>query len=101
MRLSSESHARSTPDGSTDSALSGHRPELFTGQRGSILSLLLQNRGKWIPSYRLSAIALQYGARVKELRDAGYTIENRTQRADGQVHGSFCLVACPGEGEPQ
>jgi hypothetical protein len=80
-------------------SISGHRPELFRGQRGAILRLLLLERGRWIPSHRLADIALQYSARVKELRDAGYVIQNQTKRVNGQVHGAFTLVACPGEPE--
>jgi len=76
---------------------SGHQPQLFTGQRGRILALLLAHRGNWEPAFKLSAIALQYSARIKELRDAGYVIENRVQRVGRQVHGSFRLVSCPGE----
>ena len=85
--------------GSTENPISlrGHQPLLFKGQKAAILGLLLKNRGNWIPSYGLSAVALQYSASVKELRDAGYTIENRTERHGRQVHGSFRLVACPGE----
>ena len=75
----------------------GHQPVLFTTQKAEILDLLLKNRERWIPAYSLSAVALQYGARVKELRDAGYEIENKTERQGRQVHGSFRLVACPGE----
>lgn len=75
----------------------GHRPELFRGQRGEILNLLLEHRGKWSPVYRLAACALQYNARVKELRDSGYLIENRTSRRGKQVLGEFRLTACPGE----
>jgi hypothetical protein len=77
--------------------ISGHRPGLFKGQKAAILDLLQQNRGQWIPAYSLSAVALQYSARVKELRDAGYVIENKTARYGRQVHGSFRLVSCPGE----
>ena len=73
----------------------GHRPEVFGGQRKAILDALLERRGEWIPSFVLAGIALQYSARVRELRNAGYTIENRTQRVGRQVHGSFRLVACP------
>ena len=76
---------------------SGHQPQLFTGQKGRILALLLQNKGQWVPSYSLSAAALQYCARIKELRDAGYKIENKTERVGRQVRGSFRLVARPGE----
>jgi hypothetical protein len=77
--------------------ISGHRPGLFKGQKAAILDLLHKNRGQWIPAYSLSAVALQYNARVKELRDAGYVIENQTARHGRQVHGSFRLVACPGD----
>jgi biotin operon repressor len=70
---------------------------LFNGQKAAILDLLLKNRGRWVPAYSLSAVALQYNARVKELRDAGYVIENQTTHHGRQVHGSFRLVACPGE----
>jgi hypothetical protein len=77
--------------------MSGHKPLLFKGQKADILSLLVKNRGNWVPSYSLSAVALQYSARVKELRDAGYVIENQTARHGRQVHGSFRLVACPGD----
>jgi hypothetical protein len=78
-------------------SMSGHKPLLFKGQKADILSLLVKNRGNWVPSYSLSAVALQYSARVKELRDAGYVIENKTARHGRQVHGSFRLVACPGD----
>jgi hypothetical protein len=77
--------------------LQGHQPNLFTGQGGAILSLLVANRGRSIPSYRLARIALQHSTRVKECRDAGYIIESRTTRHGKQVHGAFRLVACPGE----
>jgi hypothetical protein len=78
-------------------SLQGHRPDLFTGQRGAILRTLLERKGQWIPSFELSRIALQYGARVKECREAGFLIENRTERVGRKVHGSFRLVAEPGE----
>ena len=38
---------------------------------------------------------------VKELRDAGHTIENKTERHGRLMHGSFRLVACPGEAGEQ
>ena len=77
--------------------MQGHQPGLFTNQKAEILDLLVNNRGRWIPAYSLSAVALQYNARVKELRDAGYQIEDKTERQGRKVHGSFRLVACPGE----
>jgi hypothetical protein len=78
-------------------SMRGHRSELFTGQKGEILNLLLSRRGAWGPASDLAARALQYNARIKELRDSGYVIENQTRRVGRKVHGSFCLVACPGE----
>jgi hypothetical protein len=81
----------------TKEPIQGHRPELFTGQKREISDLLLKNRGNWIPSYELADVALQYSARIREIRDAGYVIENQTSRHGRRVHGSFRLLACPGE----
>lgn len=77
--------------------VSGHQPRLFTTQKEEILNILLRNRENWVPAYELAGAALQYSARIKELRDAGYVIENRTKRVGRQVHGEFRLVSCPGE----
>ena len=75
----------------------GHQPSTFKGQKRAILDALLARRGEWIPAYTLAHIALQYCARIKELRDAGCVIENRTERVGRQIHGSFRLVSCPEE----
>lgn len=77
--------------------LRGHQPATFKGQKRAILDALLARRSEWIPAYTLAHIALQYCARVKELRDCGYVIENRIERVGRQVHGAFRLVSCPGE----
>ena len=77
----------------------GHQPSTFKGQKLELLNALLARRGEWIPAFALARIALQYNARVKELRDAGYKIENKTERVGRQVPGSFMLVACPGATE--
>ena len=61
-------------------------------QRGKILQLLQKRGGRWVPSYELAAIALQYSARVFELRRMGHNIENKAQNVNGQVHGAFRLV---------
>ena len=76
--------------------LYGHRPNTLRGQKAAILEQLLNRRGTWVPAYQLAARALQYSARIKELRDAGYVI-NCAKRVGRRVHGSFCLVACPSE----
>lgn len=75
----------------------GHQPMMFKGQKAAILRLLLDHRGEWVPAYRLSAVALQYCARINELRDAGYKIENKTERVGRHVRGSFRLTAVPAE----
>jgi hypothetical protein len=62
-------------------------------QRQRILDLLLAAHGEEVPSVALSRISLQYGARVKELRELGLRIVNRTERRSGQVHGYFRLEA--------
>jgi hypothetical protein len=80
-----------------ESHLYGHRPNLFRGQKAAILELLLNRRGAGVPASDLAARALQYKARIKELRDSGYVIESQTRRVGRKVHGSFCLVTCPGE----
>jgi hypothetical protein len=78
-------------------SLHGHQPLLFKGQKAEILSLLQAHKGEWVPCYALADKALQYSARLKELRDAGYTIDNRKTRVAGKVHGAFRLVSSPGE----
>ena len=77
--------------------LRGHRPELFRGQRGRILSLLLERRGTWVPAPELAKIALQYASRLHSIRKEGFVVENRVERSNGQVHGAYMLIGCPGE----
>ena len=60
-------------------------------QRQRILDLLLGAHGQEVPSVALSRISLQYGAWVKELRELGFRISNRTERRAGEVHGYFRL----------
>jgi hypothetical protein len=80
--------------------LRGHCPSEFRGQCGEILSLLRQHKGEWVELPHLLRIAAQYSARVFELRRAGYVIENKTGRINGQVHGWFRLVSGPGDPTP-
>jgi hypothetical protein len=44
---------------------------------------------------RLADESLQYSARVKELRDAGWLISNRVEICDGRKYGYFRLVSKP------
>jgi hypothetical protein len=78
--------------------IAGHQPFLFKGQRGRILQHLRENKGRAVPAYELAKIGLQYAARVCELRQAGFTIENRTERHGSQVHGFYMLTGEPGDG---
>lgn len=95
MEQSTKSREKSTPN--VPDQLHGRCPGLFKGQKAALLALLLAHEGERVPCYDLANEALQYSARVKELRDAGYVIENRKLRHGRQVHGAFRLVACPGE----
>lgn len=61
-------------------------------QRGRILQLLKENSGCWVPSHQLASIALQYGARIYELRKQGYKIDNKMQDVNGKTYGAFRLV---------
>jgi hypothetical protein len=67
----------------------------FETQADKIEHLLRSRYGVWIPAYELADVALQYCARInqlrKKLRAAGDTeqIENQTKRVNGQVHGSY------------
>jgi hypothetical protein len=67
----------------------------FLTQAEKIEALLRSRYGQWIPAYELSDLALQYCARInsirKKLKRAGDTeeIQNKTQRVNGQVHGSY------------
>jgi hypothetical protein len=77
--------------------LRGHRPELFRGQRGRILSLLFERRGTWVPAPELARIALQYASRIYDIRKEGFVVENHVERSNGQVHGAYMLIGCPEE----
>ena len=89
--------AGSSTENQANLSLRGHQPQLFKSQKAAILALLRAREGEWVPCYELANEALQYSARVKELRDAGYVIEKRKLRHGRQIHGAFRLIARPGE----
>jgi len=66
-------------------------PANSKNQRQRILDLLMAAHGRDVPSVALSRVSLQYGARVKELREMGCRITNRTERCAGKVYGYFRL----------
>lgn len=62
-------------------------------QEAEILKLLQSRPNEWVPVYEIAKIALQYNARILELRRQGYTILNKTlEIVDGQKHTAFMLV---------
>jgi hypothetical protein len=65
-------------------------------QCDKILRELQQANGGWVPLYRMVALASQYNARIKSLRDRGFKIENRLKHnPDGTVFSWFKLVKSP------
>jgi len=61
-------------------------------QRARILGLLKSRSPEWVPAFEIAELALQYNARVKELREAGHAIENQTERVHGVTHSWFRLL---------
>lgn len=57
-----------------------------------ILSLLVAARGGEVSAVEFSKISLQYGARLKELRQMGFRIVNRVEVSGRTRHGFFRLV---------
>lgn len=66
-------------------------------QRYRILRLLLDARGAWVSLPEIMACAAQYNARVFELREQGFNIENKTERVNGSRHSWFRLVVAPAQ----
>lgn len=54
-------------------------PEGAKTQRARILRLLIDARGAWVPTPEIAACAMQYSARLFELRKLGFRIENRLE----------------------
>jgi len=65
-------------------------------QCARILRLLIEARGSWVPSPEIADCALQYNARLFELRRLGFVIENKTETDEAGVRRSwFRLVSSP------
>jgi hypothetical protein len=61
-------------------------------QRQRVLDCLLAAHGRPVPSYELAKIALQYNARLKELRALGFMVtSHETTATDGTRHTAFSL----------
>lgn len=52
----------------------------------------LRTSGGWVPARELSAISLQYCARIAHLRRAGHKIENKVEIREGVRFGFYRLV---------
>ncbi len=70
-------------------------------QCARILRLLIDARGAWVPSFEIAKCALQYSARVLELRRLGFVIENKTEGAHSQRHSWFRLAGSPVAGKKE
>jgi hypothetical protein len=67
---------------------------LHLDQRQDILNLLAAKakRGEETSCYELCQHALNYRARVSELRALGHIIENRTERVNGKLYSYYKLL---------
>jgi hypothetical protein len=59
-------------------------------QRQKIFDLLKSRAGTWVPCYEVAGLALQY-ARLKEIRDSGTVVHNKTEWVDGTRHSWFMM----------
>lgn len=50
-----------------------------------------------MPAYDLAALALQYCARIAELRAEGHKIDNQTEYVNGQTRSYYRLVPPKGQ----
>jgi len=57
-----------------------------------VLEALRAANGGWVPARELSAISLQYCARIAHLRSLGHKIENKVVMRDGTRLGFYRLV---------
>jgi hypothetical protein len=64
-------------------------------QRSQILGLLIAARGDWVPLLTIRDCAVQYNARIFELRRLGFRIENKIREVDGVRRSWFRLQSPP------
>ena len=77
-RVQLAANAREDTDRSSTES-SSRSPQNAKTQRATILRLLIEARGRRLPSPEIAACAQQYNARVFELRRLGFCIENKTE----------------------
>jgi hypothetical protein len=65
-------------------------------QRDRILALLLNAQGEEVPLPQILELKIsQFGARIKEIREAGHIVRNRTERRDGRIFSWYRLEPKP------
>lgn len=74
-------------------------PKTRAGQRGQILKLLEAAGGQGVSLPEIAACAVQYNARIYELRRLGFRIANKTREVDGERHSWFVLESMPAVGK--
>lgn len=75
--------------------------EVRATQRDQILRLLVQAGGAEVPLPRILELKIsQFGARILELRRAGYHIVNRTANVDGKRLSWYRLVETSSRSTP-
>ena len=62
---------------------------MFTTQKELIQSLFLARPNQWIPLPEIMQYAAQYNARIKELRESGMLIQNKTKIVNGKKHSWY------------
>lgn len=63
-----------------------------------LLALLLSRQGRLVSLPEVQGAAgAQHGARLRELKDRGYLIENSMERVNGEVHSWYTLRCRRGE----
>ncbi len=83
------SSVESKPRGGSGSSVKGFIKDEPLAAR--ILAALRANGG-WVPARELSAISLQYCARIAHLRSLGHKIENKVVMRDGTRLGFYRLA---------
>lgn len=84
-----------TQPASSSTQLSSGSPQNAKTQRATILRLLIDARGAWVPLPKIVACAAQYNARILELRRMGFNVENRIERVEGSRLSWFRLLNSP------
>jgi hypothetical protein len=76
--------------------------EIRKTQRATILALLLNAMGAWVPLTDILRLGIaQYSSRIFELRRMGFHVVNRCEARDGKRHSWFRLESSPLPSTPQ